>query len=43
MRLIKMYVTFLNYRMVNGSLPQVSHRSDKPFTDAETYTDVNAF
>lgn len=35
--------TFLNYRMLNGCLPQVSQCSDKPFTDAESYADVNEF
>lgn len=34
---------FLNYRMLNGSLPQVSQRFNKPLTDAECYADVNAF
>ncbi len=41
MRSMKMYVH--NYRMLNGHLPQVSQCSDKPFTDAESYVDVNEF
>lgn len=34
---------FLIYRMLNGCLPQVSQRFNKPITDAESYADVNAF
>lgn len=36
------YHKFLNYKMLNGCL-QVSQHSDTPFTDAESYADVNAF
>lgn len=43
------YHTFLNYKMLNGCLQVSQHRytlyvsSDTPFTDAESYVDVNAF
>ncbi len=42
MRLMKMYIPKLQ-NVKWSSTMQVSQRSDKPFTDAESYADVNEF